>query len=198
MITKMHKVGYRLTSILALGLTAFLLLLAVAPAGAWAHAEITSSTPAAGSTVQAGMTQMTLHFTEAISPDQSSAQLVGPGGSAMSGVTSAVDRADRTVMNITTPALSEGKYTIKWAAVTEDDNGHTNGEIAFTVAASGTASTTGSTSGSGSSSGSSSGGGSSSLPTTGAGSDWSLAIVTLVMAVASLAAGVALRRRASV
>src|SRR5512133_1615079 len=134
MISKLHKVSYRLASRLALGLTAFLLLLALAPAGAWAHAEITNSTPAAGSTIQAGMAQMTLHFSEAISPDQSSTQLVGPSGSSMSGVTSAVDRADRTVMNITTPALTEGKYTIKWAAVTEDDNGHTNGEIAFTVA----------------------------------------------------------------
>src|SRR5438874_12540395 len=91
MTSNTYKVAYRLASSLSLGLTAFLLLLAVAPAVAWAHAEITSSTPAAGSTVQAGMTQMTLHFTEAISPDQSSAQLVGPGGSAMSGVTSAVD-----------------------------------------------------------------------------------------------------------
>ena len=199
MISHLLRTAYRLVSTLSFGLAALLLLLTIAPTGAWAHAEITSSTPAAGSTVQAGMTQITLNFSEAISPDQSSAQLVGPDGSTMSGVSSAVDRANRTVMNITTPALGAGKYTIKWTAVTEDDNGHTNGELAFTVANGSASSAGGTSSTSGASqSGGSSSDGTSSLPTTGAGPDWPLIGIVLTLATLSLAAGVILRHCESV
>ncbi len=38
-------------------------------------------------------------------------------------------------MTITTPALGDGQYQVKWQAVTEDDNAHTSGTINFTVSA---------------------------------------------------------------
>ena len=53
----------------------------------------------------------------------------------MAGASSAVDKADRTKMTITTPALDIGKYTVKWHTVTEDDNGIVDGTFGFTVAA---------------------------------------------------------------
>jgi len=130
-----------------------------------------------------------LRFTEEISPDQSTAQLVGPNGSAISGVKSAVDRADRTIMNVITPALGEGKYTIKWAAVTDNDNGHTNGQIVFTVAASSGASR------SDSSSGGTSVDSTIASPGAGVGLGWILALSALVVTLVSLAVGMALRRR---
>lgn len=176
---------------LSLVLSALFFVIAFAPGVASAHAEIASSTPANGATVPQGTTQLALTFTEDVSVDQTTAQVMGPGGSEVSGVNAAVDRAERTKMNITTPALQPGQYTIKWAAVTEDDNGHSNGEIAFTVA--GSSSTSGGTtssSGTGSTSGSSS-----SLPTTGAGDGWLVMGLALAGGVLSLAAGFALRRR---
>jgi hypothetical protein len=36
-------------------------------------------------------------------------------------------------MAVSTPALGEGQYQVRWIAVTEDDNGHTAGTVNFTV-----------------------------------------------------------------
>src|SRR5919198_5456646 len=134
---------------ISMALPVLLLALLIAPGIASAHAEVKSSTPPNGSTAGTGLTEVTIIFTEDISPDQSSAQLVGPSGAMTSGVTASVDRADRTKMTIATPPLADGQYTVKWAAVTEDDNGHTNGDITFTVSESATSgpSTTGNTGG---------------------------------------------------
>src|SRR4051812_27439416 len=106
MENKRTQVALRFVSKLSIGIAALLLVIGMAPVGAFAHAEITTSTPAEGSTVNAGMTQMTLNFSEEISPEQSSAQVIGPDGTAIANASSAVDRAKRTVMNVTTPALA--------------------------------------------------------------------------------------------
>ena len=153
------------------------------PRSASAHAHLESSTPAADSTVDAGLTSISLTFSEDISVDASTAQLDGPGG-AVSGATSAVDRANRTHMTVTTPPLTAGAYTVRWTAVTEDDNGTTNGTFNFTVAAAG--STSGSTT---------SGGSGTNLPATGAGQiDLVLSLVGGI-ALALLALGFAARYR---
>ncbi len=104
------------------------------PQAASAHAELQSSSPAAGATVDAGVTSISMTFSEDISVDSSTAQLQGPSG-AVAGATAAVDRANRANMSITTPALSPGAYTVRWTAVTEDDNATENGSFTFTVAA---------------------------------------------------------------
>jgi methionine-rich copper-binding protein CopC len=181
-------VARQIASRLSLVLSALFFVIALAPGVASAHAKIASSTPANGASVPEGTTQLMLTFTEEVSVDQTTAQLAGPGGTDVSGVSAAVDRAERTKLSITTPALQPGQYTIKWAAVTEDDNGHSNGEIAFTVAGSSSGST--SSSGTGSTSGSSS-----SLPTTGAGDGWVVMALALAGGALFLAAGFALRRR---
>ncbi len=121
---------------LLFAMMALLLAFAIAPAPALAHAQIATSSPPNGAVVAPGLTQIILTFTEDISPEQSSARLTGQDGSAMAGVASAVDRANRTRMTVITKPLQAGKYTIKWLAVTENDNGHTNGTINFEVGAS--------------------------------------------------------------
>jgi hypothetical protein len=78
---------------------------------------------------------MEIIFTEEISLTRSSAQIVRDSDGATVQATFAVDRANRKRMTISVAALSEGAYTIKWRAVTEDDNAITNGEIKFTVGA---------------------------------------------------------------
>ncbi|HET6261231.1 MAG TPA: copper resistance CopC family protein, partial [Chloroflexia bacterium] len=123
------RVFYRVVILVA----ALLLVAVVGPRVASAHAHLESSTPADGATVASGLTQVTVTFSEEVSVDQSSAQLASADGSAVSGATGAVDRANRNTMVITTPALADGKYTVTWRAVTEDDNGITHGTFSFTV-----------------------------------------------------------------
>src|SRR5207302_1054815 len=93
-------------TISALGgaLMALMAALLAAPGGALAHAKLTSSTPADGSTVAPGITTINMTFSEAVSVTQSTAQLLQADGTAIAGASSAVDRADRTKMTITTPA----------------------------------------------------------------------------------------------
>lgn len=180
-----------LTSKLSYLLAALALVLSIAPGVASAHAHIVSSNPADGSTIQTGLTQMSIVYTEEISAEQSNAQLLGPDGAAVSGVTSEVDRAQRTNLNITTPTLAPGSYSIKWHAVTEDDNGITDGTITFTVAGGSSSSTT--TTGAGTSTTSS--GGATTLPVTGAGDQPLPTALLVAIAIACLATGIWANRR---
>lgn len=168
---------------------------------ALAHAELTSSTPAEGSTVQAGLTEITLVFDDELNVDTSTAEVTGPGG-AMSGVTASVDRAERSRMTVKTAPLAAGEYKVKWTAVADDDNNIAVGTLSFTVAASGAGTTT--TSGAGSSSATGGTGsttnaggaseGSSTLPVTGLGASESISLLLMVTAAGVLTLGVLLRR----
>jgi methionine-rich copper-binding protein CopC len=172
-------------------LAALLLVAVVGPRVALAHAHLESSTPADGATVASGLTQVTITFSEEVSVDQSNAQLASADGGAVAGVTSAVDRANRNTMTIITPALADGRYTVTWRAVTEDDNGITNGTFSFTVgsgqAASGgetpTIRGTGTTNASGAP-----------LPATGSGDATPLTLAGLMLAALLLGAGTLTKR----
>jgi methionine-rich copper-binding protein CopC/predicted SnoaL-like aldol condensation-catalyzing enzyme len=94
---------------------------------------VESSTPANGSTVQAGLAEIVIVFNEDVSVDQSTAQLTKADGAQVQSTTS-IDRADRTKMTITPASpLNAGSYIVRWHAVTEDDNGITDGNLNFTV-----------------------------------------------------------------
>ncbi len=103
------------------------------PGLALAHAEVEESNPTEGASVPADLREITIRFTEDVSIDQSTAQIIGPTGETLAGTNSAVDRANRRILRITTPPLVKGDYTVKWRVVTEDDNAITNGEIHFTI-----------------------------------------------------------------
>ena len=98
-----------------------------------AHAEVSQSYPAEGDTVPNGLREIAITFTEDVSIDQSTAEVLGPTGATLDGTVSAVDRANRRLLRITTPPLATGAYTVKWRVVTEDDNAITNGGIHFSV-----------------------------------------------------------------
>lgn len=129
------------TSAVACLVFVIMLALMVAPGSALAHAKLKSSLPADGSTVSTGLTSVTINLTEEISTEQSTAQLMHADNTAVSGATASVDRSDRTKMVISTPALAEGQYMVNWHAVTEDDNGISDGTIKFSVAAGATTQT---------------------------------------------------------
>jgi LPXTG-motif cell wall-anchored protein len=174
---------------LSFAISALLLALTIAPGLALAHAQIATSSPPNGSTVAPGLTQIILNFTEDVSPEQSSARLIGPDGSTVPGVASAVDRADRTRMTVIIPPLQAGNYTIKWLAVTENDSGHTNGTINFAVAASSSsASSPGGTTGANTVPNTNG-----SLPSTGAGGTWLVLLGVLAGALLLVVVIVAMR-----
>ena len=177
----------------AIALAALLLVAVVGPRVALAHAHLESSTPADGATVASGLTQVTITFSEEISVDQSNAQLAAADGSAVSGATSAVDRANRNTVTLTTPALADGNYTVTWRAVTEDDNGITNGTFSFTVGTGGGTTDDGMSDAGGTGT---TGAGGSSLPTTGSGDATPLTLAGLLLAVLLLGAGMLTKRAA--
>ncbi len=187
---------------MAPAVTVMFMLLAVwvGPGLASAHAALTSSTPAAGSTVSAGLTQIVLNFSEETSVDQSTGEVQGGNGAIIVGVSVAVDRIDRKKMVITTPALGAGTYTVKWKSVTEDDNGIENGSFTFTVVdkAPATTPTPVATEISGQSGTGGTGTTTNSLPVAGAPATSETLTVIVLMAFGMLVAGLAMVRRAMI
>ena len=107
--------------------TAPLMALAVTGA-AQAHAELKTSTPAAKATV-ASPANLTLNFTESLTPKFSSATLTMADGSAVAAKSTA---SGKTVTTTPAAALTPGAYKVMWAVVASD--GHkSSGNYSFTV-----------------------------------------------------------------
>lgn len=192
--SRTDRIAGRMLTACSLGLA--LILLLFTPRAAMGHAGVKSSTPADGSTAQAGLTLITIIFEEEIGVDQSSADLIGPDGKVVSGVTAAVNRAERTRMTIQTPPLTSGRYTVNWKAFSEDDNNLAAGTLNFTVAGSGETGAPGTQPANEPSSSTPPGGTTSgSLPTAGAGDNLLSLALALALAMCLLALGCAIRRR---
>ncbi len=98
---------------------------------AFAHAKLTSSTPAADSTINAPKS-IELHFDEGVEAKMSSVKLTAADGTAIATM-SMNDAKDPAVLSVMPNSpLKAGRYTVKWSAVTDD--GHkTQGTFSFTV-----------------------------------------------------------------
>lgn len=106
--------------------------LAMAAAGprAEAHARLVSATPAANAAV-ASTNTLTLHFSEALAPKLSSAQLMKADGAATPSM--AMVRNGKE-LEVKTPApLRPGTYMVMWSVVASDDGHRTKGAYNFTV-----------------------------------------------------------------
>lgn len=130
------SVGYGHACLLGFLLLLAGLLIGLHPQIAEAHAQVAGSSLPNGSTVAPGVTTIVLTFTEQVSPEQSDGRLSDGTGRVIATVTSNVRPDKRTVMTVNSPPLTVGDYTLRWRTVTEDDNGVTEGTIAFTVSAS--------------------------------------------------------------
>jgi methionine-rich copper-binding protein CopC len=115
-------------------LLATLLVALAVPLSVLGHAELDTSVPAAGSTVDAPFAgPIVMTFTEGLQP-ASKADLVGGSETLPSSTT-----VDGKTMTLTpASALIEGDYEIRWTSVADD--GHIErGTLAFTVAPAATA-----------------------------------------------------------
>lgn len=113
------------------GLAMALLLLALTPSSAAAHAELETSSPADGATVSSPFGgPIMLAFSAALA-EGSRADLVGPSGAIA--IESAV--GPETTLTITLPGpLEPGGYEVRWTSVAEDTD-VARGTFTFTVEA---------------------------------------------------------------
>jgi methionine-rich copper-binding protein CopC len=106
-------------------------LVALLPAVVAAHAELETSAPADGATVESPFEgPIVLDFTEVLA-DGSGADLLGPGGAAVA--SAAVDGPGARMSFELDVALAPGEYEVRWTGVALD--GHVDrGTFGFTVA----------------------------------------------------------------
>jgi len=106
------------------------MILAGLPATALGHAELDTSTPADGSTVDGTPDLIELLFTEAVT-EGSSLELRAADDTALA--TGGPDPAGTIRMTVVAPTLEPGIYTVRWTARAAD--GHVErGTVTFTVA----------------------------------------------------------------
>jgi copper transport protein len=96
------------------------------PTAASAHAELVSSDPAGGATLDTAPTQITLTFTEAPDPSLSGVELLNAGGATVPTGPPTL-AGPRTLVVPITEKLREGVYTVSVRVVSADD-GHVTSE----------------------------------------------------------------------
>ncbi|HYM53059.1 MAG TPA: copper resistance CopC family protein, partial [Candidatus Dormibacteraeota bacterium] len=95
-------------------------LLAAVPAVAAAHAELQSSTPAAGEILDTAPTEVTLTFDDELDPDSSSFTVVDADGHDVGTGDVDLTIADRNVMSGEVTIGDPGVYTVEYVVVGED------------------------------------------------------------------------------
>ena len=121
---------------ISIGIVIALLLSLALFSIASAHAKLVSSDPAAGSKLTQAPAKVTLVFSEEISakPDESNVTVTDEQGNEVGkGGLDSTDLDHKTQTVTLKAGLGDGIYTVKWNALTTDDNGHTDGSFTFGV-----------------------------------------------------------------
>jgi methionine-rich copper-binding protein CopC len=121
---------------ISIGILIALLLSVALFSIASAHAELVSSDPAAGAKLTAAPAKVTLVFSEEISAkaDESNVTVTDEQGNEVGkGGLDNNDLDHKTQTATLKAGLGDGIYTVKWFAVTPDDDGHSNGSFSFGV-----------------------------------------------------------------
>ncbi len=101
-----------------------------------AHAKLVSSDPAAGAKLTTAPAKVTLVFSEEISEkaDESNVTVTDEQGNEVGkGGLDNTDLDHKTQSATLKAGLGDGIYTVKWNALTPDDNGHSDGSFTFGV-----------------------------------------------------------------
>ncbi|GAA1734431.1 CopD family protein [Luedemannella helvata] len=105
----------------------------VAPAPAWAHADLVFAQPAAGQTFQESPTGLLLQFTEPVTVPAGGVRLFGPDGATITTGPSTHRAGDGTsVETPLTGPLGDGVYTVAWRVISADSH-PAQGAFTFTV-----------------------------------------------------------------
>lgn len=119
---------------IVVGLCALCALPAPGARLALAHAELVSSTPAAGETVAEPPPEVVLAFSDALAPGSRLDVLDDAFRSVVAGST-AFDPSEPTAMRAALRPLGPGDYTVQYRAVEHGDGHVVEGSLAFRVAA---------------------------------------------------------------
>jgi copper resistance protein C len=106
-----------------------LLLTALTPAGAHAHAFLDHANPLVGSTVSSAPREVTLTFTQNLEPAFSSVQVTDANGAR---VDEGKAQISGNTMRIALKALPPGAYRVRWHALSVDTH-TTEGNFTFHV-----------------------------------------------------------------
>ncbi len=101
-------------------------------AGAWAHAKLQTSSPAAGAVLEIAPKEIALQFNEKLEAAFSSAKITDSAGKNIGAAKSQLDPVKPSVLKLALPSLKPGTYGVHWAVVGQD--GHRRqGEFTFTT-----------------------------------------------------------------
>src|SRR5258708_24000934 len=92
-------------------------VIAFVPVAAFAHGQLESAVPAAGSTVDTPDT-LRLTFNEDLESAFSTVKVSDANGAAVSKEKARVDASNPHVLTISLPKLSSGTYSVQWAVMT--------------------------------------------------------------------------------
>ena len=106
-------------------------VIAFVPVAAFAHGQLESAVPAAGSTVDTPDT-LRLTFNEDLESAFSTVKVTDANGTAVSKEKAKVDATNPRVLTIAVPKLSSGSYSVQWAVMTHDSH-KTKGAYGFQV-----------------------------------------------------------------
>ncbi|HTR18289.1 MAG TPA: copper homeostasis periplasmic binding protein CopC [Acetobacteraceae bacterium] len=106
-------------------------LIAAAPAAAFAHAYLSTATPAVGSVVHAAPAEVTISFSEGVEPRFSTIVVTDAAGARVDKGDVHLAGAD-THLAVSLKPLAAGTYTVTWHA-TSTDTHKTQGRFTFTV-----------------------------------------------------------------
>lgn len=113
-------------------MTTVVCALILVPTVALAHAEITSSTPADGSTLADAPDEVRLVFDGELAPDGTGFTVIDAEGSTVGAGTLDLDVADRNEVSGPVTITTGGAYTVDWTSASLD--GHAaEGQLSFTV-----------------------------------------------------------------
>lgn len=99
----------------------------------FAHAHLTKSQPAGGSTLKVAPADVTIWFTEALEPKFVNLQVVDASGNRVDQRQATVDPSDAKVLHVALKPLAPGSYKVAWRVVSVDTH-TTNGAFSFAVA----------------------------------------------------------------
>jgi len=119
-------------SMRAIALTAVAVML-LSNSAVCAHAEVASSNPPAGATVQTAPTEVSITFTEEVEPKFSTIEILDAKGKRVDQGPAKTEPNDAKILSVAVKPLTAGTYKVIWHAISSDDSHKTKGTYQFTI-----------------------------------------------------------------
>jgi copper resistance protein C len=118
--------------IIRAGMRVLVIAATAGASAAYAHAHLDRASPAAGATLTAAPTEVTLHFTQKFEPKFSTVVVRDAAGKQVDKGDSRVTEGDLAVLKVSLQPLGPGRYKVEWR-VTSVDTHASKGDYTFRV-----------------------------------------------------------------